>query len=175
MKKTAIKLLEVSKILTLKRNPQYLTPKQMGNLKASIERDGFVVPILVRPLKGGMFESISGNHRLMAAVALKLKKVPCVISKMSDREAKRLAINLNTIHGNANPELLAPFLAEMDESLLAEIHLEDADLKELAQFDKSLAETLSKMEAPKFASRSVSDKKNIICKCPKCGRKHLKP
>ena len=47
--------ISVERLQTLKRNPQYLTPTQMEALKASIERDGFVAPILVRPLQGGRF------------------------------------------------------------------------------------------------------------------------
>ena len=32
----------------LRRNPQYLSERQMEALKASIERDGFIAPIVVR-------------------------------------------------------------------------------------------------------------------------------
>lgn len=175
MKTTNLKMVALKNLVTLKRNPQFLTPMQMENLKTSINRDGFVAPILVRPVKGGKYEVISGNHRFMAAGELGLKEVPCVISNMTDRAAKRLAVNLNTIHGNPNVELLAPFLAEMDAELLADIHLEAGALDELMAFDKDLAEKLSKLEAPDFANRDSPDKKNLRCKCNVCGREHLKP
>jgi ParB-like chromosome segregation protein Spo0J len=48
LKKTAQQSLPVEKLVTLKRNPQYVTPRQMESLKASIRRDGFMAPILVR-------------------------------------------------------------------------------------------------------------------------------
>ena len=38
-----------TRLLTLKRNPQYLTPRQMDSLKASIKRDGFVACFLREP------------------------------------------------------------------------------------------------------------------------------
>jgi hypothetical protein len=40
----------------------------------------------------------------MAAKELDLKVVPCVVSRMDERAAKRLAVNLNTIHGEPNAE-----------------------------------------------------------------------
>lgn len=174
MKKTELKKISVGKLLTLKRNPQFQTPKQMESLKASIRRDGFCAPILVRPIKGGRFEIVSGNHRFMAAVELKMKEVSCVIVPMSNRAAKRLAINLNTIHGEPNAELLAPFLAELDDELLSEIHIEDDAMEELLAFDKELAERLMSLEPPDSINSNSTTHKNVICKCPKCGRKHFK-
>lgn len=174
MKTTDLRLIPASQLVSLKRNPQFMTPKQMENLKESMRRDGFVAPILVRPLKGGKFEVISGNHRFMAAVELGIEKIPCVVSDMDDRAAKRLAVNLNTIHGNPNAELLAPFLAEMDESLLAEIHIEDDLMVDLLAFDKELEEKLSRMEAPGKADRESNAHLTHVCQCPKCGKRHIK-
>lgn len=174
MKRTELKFLPTNKLVTLKRNPQYLTPKQMESLKASIGRDGFVAPILVRPIKGGRYEVISGNHRFMAACELRMKEVPCVVSKMTDREAKRLAVNLNTIHGDPNAELLAPFLADMDDDLLAEIHLADDVMDELVEFDKQLAERLKDLEPPDSINTDSPKHSNATCVCPKCGSTHLK-
>ena len=77
MKKTELQMISVNKIVTLKRNPQYLTPKQMESLKRSIKKDGFCVPILVRPIKNGKYEVISGNHRFMAASELNMQEIHC--------------------------------------------------------------------------------------------------
>jgi len=126
----------------LKRNPQHLTAAQLDALKASIRREGFVAPILVRPIRGGRFEVISGNHRFIAAQQLGLKKIPAMVKAMSQKEAQRLAVNLNMIHGDPTAELLAPFLAEMSDDVLADIHLEDDFLKELIGFDETLAQHL---------------------------------
>jgi ParB-like chromosome segregation protein Spo0J len=146
----------------------------MESLKASIKRDGFCAPILVRPYKRGRFEVVSGNHRFMAASELKMTQVPCVVSHMTERAAKRLAINLNTIHGDPNPELLAPFLAELDLELLGEIHIEDAMKKQLMDFDDVLAASLAKLEPPDAMNRKSSDHYTAVCKCPKCGAQHVK-
>jgi len=173
IKTTVLKMLPVSRLVILKRNPQYLTIKQMDNLKRSIKRDGFVAPILVRKMKDGYYEVVSGNHRFMAAQELNIKTIPCVIGKMSENTVKRLAINLNTIHGQPNPELLAPFLAEMKDNVLRDIHLEDDLLGKLIEFDIQLESRLSKLEPPDKMNRDSPQSSLKTCKCPKCGRKHF--
>lgn len=163
------------KLVTLKRNPQYLTPEQMESLKRSMKRDGFVAPILVRPISGGKFEVISGNHRFMASQELGLKDVPCVVSAMDERAAKRLAVNLNMIHGDPNPELLAPFLAEMDDLTLGEIHLEGDLRDELLAFDDELKQRLDSLEPPEKMDRGSPRHAMKTCKCAKCGKVHIEP
>ena len=174
MKKTQLRNVLASQIVTLKRNPQYLTPRQMDSLKRSIGRDGFVAPILVRPISGERFEVVSGNHRFMAARELGMEQIPCVICKINNDDAKRLAVNLNTIHGEPNPELLAPFLAEMDDDLLAQIHIEDKLLEELINFDRDLETRLSELQPPEKMDRDSPKSSNEICSCPKCGGRHFK-
>lgn len=161
------------KLDTLKRNPQYLTPTQMESLKASIRRDGFVAPILVRPLKGGRFEVVSGNHRLMAARELELTRVPCVISDMSTRSAQRLAVNLNLIHGDPPAELLAPFLAELDDETLRDIHLEGELKKQVMAFDEDLAKTLAALDKDLTGVSREGQTNLPTCTCAKCGRLHV--
>lgn len=173
MKKVTLQFIPAKQIVTLRRNPQYLTPKQMESLKASMKRDGFAAPILVRPLKNKRYEVISGNHRFMAAGELGIEQIPCVVMAMDKRTAQRLAVNLNTIHGDPNEELLAPFLAEMDEDLLKDIHLEDEMFDRLCKFDTNLAATLKKLDVPDSLDTRSNETYNQVCTCPKCGRKHI--
>ena len=164
---------DVDQCVALRRNPQYLTPHQMDALKASIERDGFLAPVLLRPISDGKYEIVSGNHRVMAARELGLKVVPAVIKDIDDASAQRIAINLNTVHGNPNVELLAPFLAEMDDDVLASIHMDDILLKELTEFDALLKTRLDELSVPdsldEESSQGVVPK---ACTCPTCGKKH---
>jgi ParB-like chromosome segregation protein Spo0J len=158
----------------LRRNPQYLTPAMMDAMVKSIKRDGFLAPILVRPRKGGRYEVVSGNHRLMAAREAGLTEVPAVVAKMDDKQVQRAAVNLNTIHGDPTPELLAPFLAEMPDDVLADIHLQDDLLTSLCNFDASLAEALSRMERPERSwGREPSTSPIGQCICPTCGKHHI--
>jgi ParB-like chromosome segregation protein Spo0J len=173
--KHQLKEIEVSKCLLLERNPQYLTPHQMDALKKSIERDGFVAPILIRISNKhkGKYEVVSGNHRFMAAQELGYKTIPAVVANLSTRDSKRLALNLNLIHGDPLAEQLAPFLADLDDETLGEIHLEGDLLKDVLNFDDILGERLKALDdVPGFDQESVNTTIEQ-CICPKCGKHHI--
>jgi ParB/RepB/Spo0J family partition protein len=167
-------MISTSRLVTLRRNPQYLTPHQMEALKASIRRDGFLAPVLVRPTDDGRFEIVSGNHRVMAAVELGMKEVPCLVATLNDQASARVAINLNTVHGEPNAELMAPFLAELDDSTLSTIHLEESFLAEIATFDAELRSRLEALEVPDSLNRASSQSPIANCVCKDCGQRHIK-
>lgn len=176
MSKPQLEHVAVDRCVALKRNPQYLSPKQLDGLKISIERDGFLAPVLVRPIPDSDdFEVLSGNHRVMAARELGMAEVPALVVHVDDQQAGRIAVNLNTIHGDPTVELLAPFLAELDDSVLATVHLEDEMLAELKRFDETLAATLSQLEVPEsLDTETPADGSITQCVCPDCGRRHMK-
>lgn len=173
MKNLQLKTIAKESLVTLARNPQHLTPKQMDSLKRSIERDGFLVPLAVRHYKKNIYEIISGNHRFMAGSEIGMTEFPCIVSLADSKAAKRIAVNLNTIHGEPNAELMAPFLAELDDITLSEIHLEGDFLAEVIVFDEELKERLSVLQIPDELDNASPQSKNKICTCSKCGRKHF--
>ena len=157
----------------LERNPQFLTAKQMTALQRSIERDGFVAPILVVPHGQSRFEIVSGNHRFMAAKALGYVTVPAVVGRLSSQDAKRLALNLNLIHGQPQAEQLAPFLAELDDDTLNAIHLDDDMLTAIGEFDEELKARLDSLTVPSAIDNDSSLSPITRCKCH-CGNLHMK-
>lgn len=166
---------EPSACVALRRNPQYLTPHQMDALKTSISRDGFLAPVLLRPLGTDRYEVLSGNHRVMCARELGLAKIPALIADLDDSAAQRVAVNLNTVHGNPTVELLAPFLAEMDDAVLSTVHLDDELLHDLRAFDESLASSLASMQKAPDSFNAESPKSTLDrCRCPTCGREHFR-
>src|SRR5437762_1924454 len=135
-----LKWIAIAELHFLRRNPQYLSPHAMEALKVSIQRDGFLAPVLLRSRgKAKGFDLLSGNHRVMAAQELGMEKVPAIICALNQKQAQRVAVNLNTVHGEPNAELLAPFLAELEEDLLATIHLDDATIAAVSELDADLA------------------------------------
>ena len=166
-------MIATKNLIYLRRNPQYLTPHQMEALKTSIQRDGFLAPILVRP-KGKKYEILSGNHRAMAAGELGYEKVPVIIADLTDDQAKRVALNLNTIHGDPTAELLAPFLAEFDVSLLGTIHLDEAMRKEIGSLDENMQKAFASMEIPDAWNKDSVNSEVAGCVCPTCGKRHIR-
>jgi ParB-like chromosome segregation protein Spo0J len=170
--RTKLITLRLDQLHALKRNPQYLTEKQMGALKQSIERDDFLAPIVVRKKKGA-YEILSGNHRKMALAELGRETVDCVeIIGCTDAQAARIAVNMNTVHGDPTPELIAPFLADLDEELLRTIHLDDQLMKGVMDFDGTLAERLKSLEVPNGLNRNsiLGQIPNCVCQC---GHRHV--
>lgn len=169
-----LRWMAIDKLRALTRNPQYLTPRQLIGLKASIERDGFVAPVLVRPLKGDDFEIVSGNHRVMAAREIGYTEVPVIVMRLDNQSARRVAINMNTVHGDPPAELLAPFLAELDDDTLRDIHLDADLLADCVQFDATLEERLKKLQPPDQLDHESPQSPITQCSCPTCGKRHIR-
>lgn len=172
-KQPSLNRVPVDSCLSLRRNPQFLSPRQMEALKESIRRDGFLCPIIVRK-KGKSYEILAGNHRWMAAQELDYKEIPAVIVAVDDKTAQRIAVNTNTVHGDPTAELLAPFLAEMDDDILASVYLDGELAKDLQAFDAVLAERLATLDLPETLNTN-STPRIPDCTCPQCGKKHIKP
>ncbi len=62
------------------------------NLAKSIDRVGFVDPILVIPSEDGRYEVINGQHRLQAMKFLGMDRIPAIVLP---KEIKHYIINLN--------------------------------------------------------------------------------
>lgn len=159
--------------MALRRNPQYLTEKQSEALRKSISRDGFLAPIVVRR-KNEKYEILSGNHRVIGAREEGLTEVPaCLVDPCDDKRAARIAVNMNTVHGDPTAELMAPFLADMDEETMRSVFLFPTLLAGIVEFDATLKERLDALMLPDALdspSPSAATIPNCVCKC---GHRHV--
>jgi ParB-like chromosome segregation protein Spo0J len=170
---TKLLTIALDKLVALRRNPQYLTEAQMEGLKASIERDGFLAPIVVRKRPKETFEILSGNHRVMACRELGHKDIACVlIHPCTDAQAARIAMNMNTVHGDPNVELITPFLSALDDLTLKEIYLPDSMLTEIKTFDATLKERLAGLQVPDALDNASNQNSIPNCVCT-CGHRHV--
>jgi ParB-like chromosome segregation protein Spo0J len=169
----SLQTIRIEELVALRRNPQYLTEKQQRALEQSIEQDGFLCPIVVRR-KSKKFEILSGNHRVLASRSVGLAEIPCVLLEpCTDEQAARIAVNMNSVHGDPNVELLAPFLAEMTDEVLASVFIEDDMLSELRDFDDALKLRLDSLEVPDAFDSDSPKGKTPNCVC-KCGHRHVR-
>lgn len=95
-------------------NPNRMSPGQFSALKRTIQKDGFVGVILVRPLEAG-YSIIDGEHRWKAAMELGVVKIPCAIICVTEKQARSLMIKLNQIHGDWIPDLLMDVVCDLCE------------------------------------------------------------
>ncbi len=166
----------IDKLIALRRNPQYLSERQNKALRESIERDGFLCPVVVRKHKKvtESYEILSGNHRVNASRESGLKELPCVlVHPCDDKRAARIAVNMNTVHGDPTPELLAPFLAEIDDDALQNLFLDRELIADIVAFDQTLEQRLKLLELPDVVN-SKGNKGGGIPNCVcKCGDRHV--
>lgn len=67
-------------------------------LKRSIQHQGIMTPLLIRPMAKGTYQIISGHRRHYIAAHSKFPTVPCVVTPMTDREALDQLLLANALH-----------------------------------------------------------------------------
>jgi ParB/RepB/Spo0J family partition protein len=87
----AVGLLYVSEEETRKTIDQ----AALAELAKSIELQGMIEPMLVRPAKAGTFEIVAGQRRWLASKLASQRSCKCVVREMSDEEARELRIISN--------------------------------------------------------------------------------
>lgn len=88
--------IEIERLKTFKNHPfKVQDDEEMKLLKESIEKYGILNPLIVRPLKEGVYEIISGHRRRFAAEQLGYRKVPVIIRVMRDEESVIAMVDAN--------------------------------------------------------------------------------
>ena len=88
--------MEIERLKTFKDHPfKVENDDEMKLLKESIEKYGILNPLIVRPLKEGVYEIISGHRRKFAAEELGYRKVPVIIRVMKDEESIIAMVDAN--------------------------------------------------------------------------------
>jgi ParB family chromosome partitioning protein len=96
-----------------------MSPEALEELASSIQSQGIIQPIVVRPLSDNSFEIIAGERRWRAAKQAGLNKVPCLIKRVEDRAAIAMALIENIQRENLNAIEEAQALARLQD----EFHL----------------------------------------------------
>ena len=120
-------------------NPNRMEESTLAALGRDIAQNGFVQPILVRPLPDteGHYEIIDGEHRWKALGGLGLEHVPCVVDPDADSaDASVRRVTMNRIRGEFVPVRLAHLLADLSRRIpVSEIRQRlDMEQKELRNY-----------------------------------------
>lgn len=100
----------IKTIRTAKYNPRRISDHQMESLKQSIQRFGFVDPVIVNDRTGVL---VGGHQRIKAAKELGLEAVPVVGVNLDEAEEKALNVALNKISGEWDLDLLRGVLEDV--------------------------------------------------------------
>jgi ParB-like chromosome segregation protein Spo0J len=147
----------VSELKAAPYNPRRIDAAAMAALTKSIERFGYVEPIVFNKRSGFV---VGGHQRLKVLRASKIKEVPVVIVDLAENEEKALNVALNS------PTLAGEFTDDL-QAMLQDIQLKDESLFESLLFDKLLGEGAPTFEPENIESLKRLDEKKMIV-CPNC-------
>lgn len=96
--------LPIDRIKTARTQPRTVfNENRLNELAASIEANGLIQPIVVRPAGAGQHIIIAGERRYRAAVRLGLHEVPVVVLDVDDAQAYELALIENIQREDLDP------------------------------------------------------------------------
>jgi ParB family transcriptional regulator, chromosome partitioning protein len=119
--------------------------EELAELQASLEANGLLQPIVVRPSAAGAYELVAGERRLRAATQLGWTDIPVVVRDVDDRTLLTLALveNLQRTDLNAVEE------AEGYQRLIDEFGLTQQRVAEIVGKDRTtVANTLRVLQLP---------------------------
>ena len=88
--------IELERLISFKNHPfKVQEDSDMEMLIDSIGKYGILNPLIVRPLKEGVYEIVSGHRRKYAAEKLGYRKVPVIIRVMRDEESIIAMVDAN--------------------------------------------------------------------------------
>ncbi len=103
----------LDKLIKAEWNYKKEDKEQEKKLKANIEKNGFIENLVVREIENG-YEVVNGNHRLDVLKRLNINQVMCYnIGKITEIEAKRIAIELNETRFPSNIDELSKIIEEL--------------------------------------------------------------
>lgn len=134
-------------------NPREISRQAFSGLKKSIERFGFIDPLIVNLQTGTL---VSGHQRLRAAKALKLRTVPVIEVNLTESEEKALNVTMN------NPNISGTYTDALGD-LLEEIRIEfgDEDFQSLNLGDLAIDDLIGDGDEDLEAGSSTEGEKEI--------------
>lgn len=104
MKNLQIEMIPIEKLQRGRFQPRrHFDEESLQELANSIELQGIIEPIIVRPITDKSYEIIAGERRWRAAQLAKLQEVPCIVRYYSDSTAAEIAIIENIQREDLNP------------------------------------------------------------------------
>lgn len=100
---------KISDLIKADYNPRKITEKQFDDIKKSIEKFGFVEPIVININPSRMNVIIGGHQRFEVAKKLKYKEVDCVELDLTLGQEKELNIRLNKNTGDFDLDILGNY------------------------------------------------------------------
>ena len=142
-----IEMIQLDRLKPFENHPyKVVENEEMNNLTQSIKENGILSPLIVRPIKNGEYEIISGHRRLFAGKQAGLTKIPAIVCEM-DRDTAAITL----VDSNLHRENILPSEKAFAYKLKAEA---------LSHQGKRTDLTLEQV-APKLSTETIGESENI--------------
>lgn len=121
--------LSISELSPAEYNPREISPHDFEALKHSLQEFGFVDPVICRMANKAI---IGGHKRVEAAIALGIKKVPVILTDVTEEQAKILNLALNRISGEWDKDKLKALFIDLN-NLQLDLTLTGFESEEISQ------------------------------------------
>lgn len=170
--------IDIEKLVPADWNYKKDDDEKERKLRDNLKRIGQIENIIVRELKTGFYEVVNGNHRLKVFREADIKEPVCFnLGRITDTQARRIAVETNELRFNTNTLKMAEVLRDVidgGEWLVSE-------LARTMPFDEKEIEMLRGIAEPSFdfsrymnqknaGEKDADDDENTIV-CPNCGHK----
>ena len=145
-----IKHKDINCLISAEYNPRQLKKEQYQNIKESLQRFGFVDPVIINKNKDRKNIIIGGHQRVKVAKDLEYTEVPCLELDLSLDKEKELNIRLNKNVGEWDYDILANLFDFND---LMDWGFTDEDLK---LFDNGYDDDFSLPDGDKEPFRQIT-------------------
>jgi ParB-like nuclease family protein len=98
-------------------NPNKMDDYTFQKMKDTIASEGLFGSVYVRPLPGGTYQLLDGQHRVQACKELGFTEIPCEVCEdtMTDKEVKFWTIYFNNTKGKDDIQKRAKLFEEMEQ------------------------------------------------------------
>ena len=145
-----IKHKDINCLISAEYNPRQLKKEQYQNIKDSLQRFGFVDPVIINKNKDRKNIIIGGHQRVKVAKDLDYKEIPCLELDLTLDKEKELNIRLNKNVGEWDYDVLANLFDFND---LMDWGFTDEDLK---LFDTGYDDEFSLTDGDKEPFRQIT-------------------
>jgi len=149
---------KISELKPMKDNPRKISDEQLKMLEKSIDKFGYIEPIVWNRKTGNV---ISGHQRLKVLMSKGMKEVEVVSVELDESQEKALNIAMNKISGDWDFSKLNNILKELKEI--------DEELFELTGFNELLINIDKEHIINNFDEKEIDiDDIKFKNECPRC-------
>jgi ParB family chromosome partitioning protein len=122
MRPVTIQRIPLDKLVPAPLNANKMPPEVYARLVNAMRKlGGDLQPVLARALPDGMFEIVDGHHRVASAREVGFTDVLCVVSDLTEDEARVLGLGMNRVRGELDLGLASDILVGLPDSVTKEI------------------------------------------------------